>query len=81
MNPELVDTAAEATLADTLRDKIRLLEHRYKLQRAVAEEIIMALPVSDAVYGNEETAKEIVEGWSRWPHGRDTTVVGASWMT
>lgn len=61
VNPELVDAAAEATLADTLRDKIRLLEHRYKLQRAVAEEIIMALPVSDAVYGNEETAKEGAE--------------------
>lgn len=61
VDPQLVDAAAEATLADTLRDKVRLLEHRYKLKRAVAEEIIMALPVSDAVYGTEETAKEGAE--------------------
>ncbi|KAF5092923.1 hypothetical protein D0Z00_004334 [Geotrichum galactomycetum] len=61
VNPQLVDAAAEATLADTLRDKVRLLEHRYKLKRAIAEEIIMGLPVSDAVYGTEETAKEGAE--------------------
>jgi hypothetical protein len=61
VDPQLVDAAAEATLADTLRDKVRLLEHRYKLKRAVAEEIIMALPVSDVVYGTEETAKEGAE--------------------
>lgn len=60
-NPRLVDAAAEATLAAELQDKVRILEHRVKLKRAIAEDVVMSLPVRDAVYGTAEAAKEGAE--------------------